>query len=282
MKIQIVSDLHLEFSLCTVPNTDADVLVLSGDILKAYNLHRLHDWLDANNNADVAICKVGSAVHLGYQFRSFLKQCSQNYRHVVYVAGNHEFYNNCFYDALFHLRQEMANYPNIHFLENEFVEIDGVVFLGATLWTDCHKADPQVVNGLGSKLNDFFLIRNGKEKYRPLHPKDIVWRHRETLDYFNHTLIQLGRPKTVVVGHHAPSYKSIAEKYQHDYITNGGFASDLEKFILDHPEIVLWTHGHTHTPFDYMIGSTRTVCNPRGYESEGEYTGWNPKLTVEI
>ena len=46
---------------------------------------------------------------------------------------------------------------------------------------------------------------------------------------------------------------------------SGGFSSDLSEFILNHPQIKLWTHGHTHDEFDYTIGSTRIVCNPRGY-----------------
>jgi hypothetical protein len=51
---------------------------------------------------------------------------------------------------------------------------------------------------------------------------------------------------------------------------NGGYSSDLSAFILDHPQIKLWTHGHTHEDFDYMIGSTRIVCNPRGYDNYEE------------
>jgi hypothetical protein len=54
-------------------------------------------------------------------------------------------------------------------------------------------------------------------------------------------------------------------KYAHDKIMNGAFASDLDDFIAYRPQIKLWTHGHTHEPFDYEIGTTRIVCNPRGY-----------------
>jgi hypothetical protein len=73
-------------------------------------------------------------------------------------------------------------------------------------------------------------------------------------------------------------------QYAHDYIMNGGYHSDLSDFILDHPQIKLWTHGHTHHPFDYVIGSTRVVCNPRGYENDGynEDTGWNPNIVLEV
>jgi Icc-related predicted phosphoesterase len=71
--------------------------------------------------------------------------------------------------------------------------------------------------------------------------------------------------KFVVVGHMAPSKISIHPKYKDDHIINGAYTSDLSEFILDHPQIKLWTHGHTHEDFDYQIGSTRIVCNPRGY-----------------
>jgi len=71
--------------------------------------------------------------------------------------------------------------------------------------------------------------------------------------------------KFVVVGHHAPSKASTHPRYVNETIMNGGYSSDLSEFILDHPQIKLWTHGHTHENFDYLIGSTRIVCNPRGY-----------------
>ena len=69
----------------------------------------------------------------------------------------------------------------------------------------------------------------------------------------------------VVVGHHAPSKASTHPRYANETLMNGGYSSDLSEFILDHPEIKLWTHGHTHEDFDYLIGSTRIICNPRGY-----------------
>ena len=71
--------------------------------------------------------------------------------------------------------------------------------------------------------------------------------------------------KFVVAGHHSPSKLSTHPKYQDDQLMNGAYSSDLSEFILDHPQIKLWTHGHTHHEFDYMIGSTRIACNPRGY-----------------
>jgi Icc-related predicted phosphoesterase len=73
--------------------------------------------------------------------------------------------------------------------------------------------------------------------------------------------------KFVVVGHHAPSKMSTHPRYADEVIMNGGYSTALDEFIMDHPQIKLWTHGHTHEDFDYMIGSTRIVCNPRGYDA---------------
>jgi hypothetical protein len=72
--------------------------------------------------------------------------------------------------------------------------------------------------------------------------------------------------KFVVVGHHAPSKLSTHPRYADEVIMNGGYSSSLDEFMMDHPQIKLWTHGHCHNKFDYMIGSTRIVCNPRGYD----------------
>jgi Icc-related predicted phosphoesterase len=89
------------------------------------------------------------------------------------------------------------------------------------------------------------------------------------MSYIKNIVQGMHNEKFVVVGHHAPSKQSTHPKYQNDQLMNGGYSSDLSEFILDHPQIKLWTHGHTHDPFDYMIGTTRVVCNPRGY------AGWD-------
>ena len=109
-------------------------------------------------------------------------------------------------------------------------------------------------------------------------------RHRHMLGYIKTVVAERSDEKFVVVGHHSPSFQSVHEGYKTEYLMNGAYHSDLSEFILDRPQIKLWTHGHTHHPFDYMIGETRIVCNPRGYESDGysEETGWNPDILLEI
>lgn len=287
MKIKLVSDLHLEFSDLVIKNDhDCDLLILSGDIMIAQDLHDHPE--SASTVEQMAIANssgLGARQKNAQRFRDFLKRCSFQFPHVIYIAGNHEFYNGKFFAGIDYLREECARYSNVYFMENDVKVIDNIVFMGATLWTDCNKHDPFTLHALADMMNDFRIIRNDQQGYRPLKPADIADRHRKTLQYFKHVMDGYQQEqKFVVVGHHTPSHMSCHPQYAHDYIMNGGYHSDLSDFILDHPQIKLWTHGHTHQPFDYMIGSTRIVCNPRGYENDAysEHTGWNPDLVLEV
>jgi hypothetical protein len=204
--------------------------------------------------------------------------------HVIYVAGNHEFYNGKFHKGIDYLRTECAAFPNVHFLERDMKVIDDVVFVGGTLWTDMNKGDPLTLHAVRDMMNDFRIIRNDQKGYTPLKPMDVALRHRETLQYIKHIVSEHKDKRCVVVGHHSPSFQSVSEGYKHETLMNGAYHSDLSEFILDHPQIKLWTHGHTHHCFDYTIGETRIVCNPRGYHNDGysEDTGWDPNIILEI
>jgi hypothetical protein len=89
--------------------------------------------------------------------------------------------------------------------------------------------------------------------------------HKQAIDYINHVVANDTAKKYVVVGHHAPSMQSCADRFRGDRIMNGGFYTELGDFMVYRPQIKLWVHGHTHDPYDYVIGETRVVCNPRGY-----------------
>jgi hypothetical protein len=113
-----------------------------------------------------------------------------------------------------------------------------------------------------------FHIKIGeKKKQEPGHfsPQDAFDEHKETLGYIQSVIEGKFDQKFVVVGHHAPSRISTHPRYKHDTLMNGAYSSSIDEYIMDHPQIKLWTHGHTHEDFDYMLGSTRIVCNPRGY-----------------
>lgn len=268
MKIAVCSDLHLEFEDINLKNEEgAEVLILSGDIMIAEDLHN-HPPVVTNPYAPYI--DLGSRQKKAQQFRDFLSRCSFQFPHVIYIAGNHEFYHGRWKGSLDHLRETCSLYPNVYFLENDIKVINEVSFIGATLWTDCNKGDPLTLHALTDMMNDYRIIRNDELGFTRLRPAHTIARHRYTMSYLKAVLPDLKDKKVVFVGHHTPSYQSIHDRYKKDYLMNGGYHSDLSEFILDNPQIKLWTHGHTHEPFDYMIGTTRIVCNPRGYSGHDE------------
>lgn len=272
MKIQVVSDLHLEFGTIEIKNAGADVLVLSGDIVVADDIS---DTTDPDSHRYLTT----------QRYRLFFEQVASEFKHVIYVAGNHEFYNGKWVKSLETIRHFLQNFPNVHFLEREHIWINDTIFMGGTLWTDMNKGDPLTLHATQDMMNDFSIIRNDSLGYRKLRPSDTVVRHRETLGYFK-VLADIHRDcdwmKIVMVGHHAPHQKSIHENYVNDYLMNGAYASDLSEFILDRPQIKLVTHGHMHNNSDYMIGDTRVVCNPRGYHPNDLNKEFDPNFIAEI
>ena len=284
MKIKLVSDLHLEFSDINIANYEGcDVLILSGDIMVAEDLH---DHPEPNNVADQTAIANGAGLgrrqETAQRFRDFLKRVSFQFPHVVYVAGNHEFYHGKWNQSLITLSDECAKFPNVYFLEAGSKKIDDVTFIGGTLWTDMNKGDPITLHSVRDMMSDFRVIKKDLEGYTNLKPHDTVVRHRHMLGYIKQIVAERHDEKFVVVGHHAPSKLSTHEQYADQHLMNGAYSSDLSEFILDRPQIKLWTHGHTHHPFDYMIGSTRVVCNPRGYEGYEPESGWNPNIVIEV
>lgn len=284
MKITLVSDLHLEFSDVNLTNEQgADVLILGGDIMIAQDLHDHPEPANAIERSMITNGQgLGRRQQTAQQFRDFLKRVSFQFPHVVYIAGNHEYYHGKWPDSIQYLRDEISAYPNIYFLENDVKEIDDVVFVGGTLWTDMNQGDPITINVVSSMMNDYRIIRNSDRNYARLTPSDTVIRHKNTLKHIKTVVEADPSKKYVVVGHHAPSKQSTKPRYEKEFHMNGAYSSNLSEFILDHPQIKLWTHGHTHNCFDYMIGSTRIVCNPRGYEGYEEDSGWNPNLILEV
>jgi len=284
MKIKLVSDLHLEFSDINITNDDGcDVLILGGDICVAQDLHdHPHIEYGMYSNADLA--GLGRRQQAAQRYRDFFKRCSFQFPHVIYIMGNHEFYNGKFYAGVDYMREECAKYPNVYMLEQDTKIIDDVTFVGGTLWTNMNKRDPLTMHAIEGMMNDFRIIRNDKRNYATMSALDVAVRHDRTLAYIKLVLAENKDKRCVVVGHHSPSFQSVHPMYAHETLMNGGYHSDLSEFILDHPQVKLWTHGHTHHPFDYVIGETRIVCNPRGYENDGysEDTGWNPNIVLEV
>lgn len=267
MKIAVCSDLHLEFGDIFLKNEEnADVLILSGDICVAKEL----PYSDSKK---------------GQLFKDFFKRCSFQFPNVIYIMGNHEHYHGDFAKSYDQLKGALADLPNVHVMEKEFITLGDVTFVAGTLWTDMNKEDPSTLYGIKSYMNDYRIIEDssnqvnyrdsdGKFHTRPgkFSPEQSVVEHKAMLKLIDEVCTGLPPDtKIVVVGHHAPSKLSTKPQYEKDVMVNGAYSSDLSEFILDRPQIKLWTHGHTHHCFDYMIGSTRIFCNPRGYiDYEGQ------------
>lgn len=278
MKIAVCSDLHLEFGAISLENTEgADVLILSGDICVAKELRMKDDYGLMGENENKKI-------------HTFFQECCERFPHVIYIMGNHEHYHGDYAKSLGNLREHLGYLWNLHILDKGSVMLNGVCFIGGTLWTDMNKEDPQTLYGIKGYMNDYRIIANSNNppvifngghtneagEYvedpwgthtRPAKftPEDSVVDHKAMLNFIDETIKSRPTDKFVVVGHHSPSKMSTKPRYEKDVMVNGAYSSDLSEFILDRPQIKVWTHGHTHHEFDYMIGSTRIVCNPRGY-----------------
>jgi Icc-related predicted phosphoesterase len=283
MKITLVSDLHLEFSDVNIVNNGVDVLILGGDIMIAQDLHDHPEPVSAVERSIIANSQgLGRRQESAQRYRDFLKRVSFQFPHVIYIAGNHEFYHGKFPAGLDYLREETDKFNNIYFLENQTKVIDDVTFIGTTLWTDMNKGDPLTINACKDSMNDYRVIRNNLRSYARFSPIDSVSSHKKSIKFIKETVAADPNKKYVVVGHHAPSKLSIKPRYEKDHLLNGAYSSDLSEMMLDHPQIKLWTHGHTHDCFDYIVGETRIVCNPRGYEGYEDPSGWDPNMVIEV
>lgn len=279
MKIAYCSDLHLEFGDIELKNDEnVDVLIIAGDLLLTEFLH--NNVPEDVKPTDILFDKNwGQSRSLAFRFRSFLDRINKEFPKTFIIAGNHEFYHGKWFATLDYLRDEYSRYSNIVFLENNYEIIDDVVFIGGTLWTDMNRCDPGTLFSIKYALNDFSLIRNDKKKFSTLTPEDTVIRHRKTLKFIENTVNKFKDKINIVIGHHSPSNLSIHPKYKDDYEMNGGYSSSLTQFIYDHSQIKCWLHGHTHMPFDYFLGDTRILCNPRGYASR-EQSAKNFELKI--
>ena len=284
MRVNVISDLHLEFADLELPG--GDVLILSGDICEAKNVKR-ERYRGNHILNEVLTEQVPGGKREDRYIRFFLEECPK-YRHVIYVMGNHEHYGFQYHKTYPHLKEQMPD--NVHLLENECIDIDGVTFMGATLWTDMNKGDELTLFHMKSMMNDYrqvTMFNETKNVYHRLQPEKTMTDHHKTVKYFKTVMANRraeGKTGPVVIcTHHAPSKASIKPRYLNDTIMNGAYSSDLSEFMLDHPEIKFWTHGHTHDQFDYMIGECRVICNPRGYKGyEDSAEHFDPTFGFDI
>lgn len=245
MKIRLLSDLHLEFEALPIRQGGEDVVILAGDIAQGTD-------------------------GITWAAKTFSVP-------VIYVAGNHEFYNGNFRTLIDDMRDAAAGTNNVNFLENDAVTIQGIRFIGATLWTDfaLYSSPLSAMRVAKDLMSDFKVIKtttpDGLKKLKPIHTAE---RFQESLAIIKRLVEEPFAGKTVVVSHHLPSGSAVTSKYKGDRCTPA-FASNLDEFITKNPQIRYWVHGHSHDSSDVQIGTTRVLCNPGGYPMAGRRENLN-------
>lgn len=253
MKLNVLSDLHLSTGALALPDTDADVVILAGDIARP---------------------REAFAFAQGFS------------KPVVYVMGNHEFYGGSIDGTCAEMRGFCAG-SNVHLLDCNEIVFGNVRFLGATLWTDFRLFDDGTANKNAKAqarqlIRDFNRIRmqaSGDAIFTPDDSTTLFDLHAQWLDR------RLGTHHdgpTVVITHHAPTRNSIHPRFAGSLL-NACFVSAAQD-LLGKDRVPLWIHGHTHDSFDYVVNGTRVICNPRGYARNGvnENAQFEPDFVVEV
>lgn len=258
MKIRVLSDLHLEHDEPDlIPHAEADLVVLAGDI---------------HNHG----------LGLRWAAETFDPQVP-----VIYVPGNHEYYDGELGALEMAMRDAAASLDNVHFLNNAtYVDPSGRFrVLGTTLWADFAlfgaddaAREAAIAAALRVMLDFKGLIQvswpAGPEAgARDFTPADSLALHARSRAWLETELAKPFAGKTIVVTHHAPHRSSLAARYATDPVS-AGFVSDLGALVG--APAALWIHGHTHTGFDYTVDGTRVVCNPRGYRDRRSGLPENP------
>lgn len=241
MKLLIYSDLHLEFGTDFKPpvDSDADIMILAGDILIYKNFTPLTRFLEGWDKP--VLCIAGNHEH-------YTK------RHMRATTESHIGNIEKFIGYL------TINHPNVTFLDDESITIDGINFFGGTMWTDFDNFNPMAMMIAQQGMNDYQLIHHG---YSKLCPQNTVDFHNEYIrklkDWFETPM----EGERVVISHHAPV----------DNPNSGHYSSQLKpayvctgiRPIIEEYQPALWIYGHTHERDRQMIGETQIISNPRGY-----------------
>ncbi len=248
MRVQLLSDLHIEFGDYEFLDANADVVVLAGDI---------------------------------HTKNSGLKWAVENIKNrpVIYVLGNHEFYSKA-YPKLIDELKALAKGTNVYILEKDVVTIDGVNFLGCTLWTDFRLfGNPNVAGSYSQQImRDYKKIRKSPS-YSKINFTDIAQIHKNSKEWLARELKAREKEMNIVVTHHSPSPLSAPKTVKEDYIL-AAYVSDLEEFIKEYKPNY-WLHGHLHNSSNYKIGSCQILSNPKGYPNQ-ENRDFNPKFCFEV
>jgi predicted phosphodiesterase len=238
MKLQVISDLHLRPQYgFTIPATDADLIILAGDIGRGL---------------------------AGVEWA--MAEADRLEKPAVYVFGNHEYYTRTFPDLIDEARQLAAG-SGVHVLENDSLVLNGTRILGCTLWTDFllfgEAQEAESMTAVEAVLYDYKIIQTSDGA--PLRARQTQQHHRESRRWLEAQLAKPWTGSTVVVTHHVPCWEGSHPHF--DGPITAGFTSDL-KPLLEREAIDLWVCGHSHANVDVQVGQTRLLSNQRGYPGE--------------
>lgn len=261
MRVLVISDIHLEFGPFSLPSnlSKFHAAIFAGDISRP--LSSGIEWLET-------------------QRHGVLKG-----KPIIYVPGNHEFYQEEYYNAV-RIGQELAASYGIELLAPGHVVIGGARFIGCTLWTDFSLQGTPEMSRYAARhgMNDHRLIkiaRNGRK--RNFTPEDAARLHREEVAFISNNLSVPFSGPTIVVTHHAPHPGSVQPKFRGDQLAPA-YATDLSA-LIDRYQPELWIHGHDHGSHDYTVGKTRVLANQAGYPLRGggrENPTFIPGLVVDV
>ena len=298
MKVALASDVHLEFGDINLQNTEnAEVLILGGDICVAADIgrpdkdnifegarsHRIVDFFKrCSFQFPHVVYIMGNHEHYNGDFATsgnkIKSMLESNMLSNVYLLdketkkiGDVTFIGGTLWTDM--NREDSMTMHHVGHRMNDFQCVknsDRIISRKVPIYelnTD-YTEDGKNGGKYATKEGGGYIEIGHKRKEEPstFSPEDAVVDHKKMVQYIQAVIEGKFDEKFIVVGHHAPSRASTHPRYQHDTLMNGAYSSSLDEYILTHPQIKLWTHGHTHEDFDYMIGSTRVVCNHRGYD----------------
>lgn len=252
MKLQFGSDFHLnQYKLHQFPPMDSRAIILAGDIAEGMN---------------------------GLEYAQQIAE--EHQKPVIYVPGNHEYYRHNYVELQTQMRRYANQIENVIFLDNDVFELEGIRFIGSTLWTDYvldgRYPRSRVMDIVGRCLNDHRLITYGLDgKFTTQHALAL---HRHARVFLERELNNPFRGKTVVITHHAPSLKCAHPHFAIDEVA-GAFVSDLDDLVKKADQ---WIYGHTHANLDIHVGKCRLVSNQLGYSSERLPAPYRPDLLIEV
>ncbi len=267
MKFLIASDLHIEF-------------------YKNTNIFNFFDISKLNEPTSLILAgDIGYPYHQNYEI--FIKQCSETFKNVIIITGNHEYYCGLPISLVDEKISDIVkNFNNVHFLQKNELIIDNIVILGCTLWTYIPDNISNIVSRLINDYRKIIYLENGNE-----YQYDVEYNNnlnKEHIQWIFNNIEKYNNKKIIVITHHLPSWNMIHPKYlsnKQDTSINWAFANNLDELILKSNNLHYWICGHSHSSNLKKIGNCQILLNPKGYplkSNNHENIEYNNSLIIDL